>query len=106
MAGPFAGRLLVSRRHQHTDRGPDAAGPRPAQLIDPEPQHSPGDPGRVHNVVLAPGSRGRDSRGFDDDNPAPGELLGQSRSVGAGALDDDQTGPVLGAVNDPGENST
>jgi hypothetical protein len=33
------GAHLVSRGHQHTDRGPGAAGTRPAQLIKPQPQH-------------------------------------------------------------------
>ena len=36
---------LASRGDQHTDRGPDAAGAWPAQLIEPQPQRSAGDPG-------------------------------------------------------------
>jgi hypothetical protein len=97
---------LASRGDQHTDRGPDAAGTWPAQLIEPQPQHSAGDPGGVHDVVLAAGSHGADGRGLGDDDPALGEMLGQPRPVGTSAFDHDQTGPVLGAVADPGEGST
>src|SRR5918994_6443585 len=96
---------LVSRGDQHPDRGPGAAGPRPAQLIEPQTQHSPGDPGRVHGVVLATGSRRGDGRGLGDDDPALGEMLGQPRPIGTGAFDHDQTGLVLGVVADPGEGS-
>jgi hypothetical protein len=96
---------MVPRGHQHTDRGPRSAGTRPAELIEPQPQHSMGDPGRIQDVVLAAVPCGRHSRGLRDEDPALGEMLGQLRPVGTGAFDDDQTGPGLGAVTNPGKRS-
>ena len=104
--GAFAGHLVTGGGQHAQDRAVSGSAGS-AQLLIGETAGSAGKLGGVEVIGLAVGSAhmGRDVRRLGDEESGGDELLGEHRSVGADAVDEDQDRAALGAVLDPGQGS-
>ena len=104
--GAFAGHL-VTGGGQYAQDGAISGSAGSAQLLIGETAGGAGEFGGVEVIGLAVGSAhmGGDVRCLGDDEPGGGEPLGEHRSVGADAVDEDQDRAAVGAVLDPGQGS-
>jgi hypothetical protein len=102
-AGALAGNLIAGSGQDPQDRAiPGVAGT--ARPLSGQPASGAGDRGGVDGVALPAGAAYlvRDVGSLGDVESGGGELVGEDRAVGAGAVAEDQGGAGVGAAFDPG----
>jgi hypothetical protein len=103
-AGPLAGHLIAGGG-EDPQRGAVSAAAGATELVVCQAASGACDLGSVEAVGLSAlaAHMSGDVGGFGHRVPVGGEPLGEDGSIGTGAVDDDQAGPVLDAALEPGQ---